>query len=105
MSAASIPSTSAAGSASAYPSDWASFKISSTTIRNTSNFKVKIEDFLKKTGPGVCQIITGENQELIPRVQTKMRKDGTFVPTSIDDMYPYLERKEYDNNKSYLTDD
>jgi len=82
-----------------------SFKISSTTIRNTSNFKVKIEDFLKKSGPGVCQIITGENQELIPRVQTKMRKDGTFVPTSIDDMYPYLERKEYDNNKSYLTDD
>ena len=82
-----------------------SFKISSTTIRNTNNFKIKIEDFLKKSGPGLCQIIMGEHQELIPRVQTKMKKDGTFVPTPMDDMYPYLERKEYDNNKSYLTND
>ena len=38
-----------------------------------------------------------ENQELIPRVQTKMRMDGTFIPTPIDDMYPYLDKKEYDN--------
>jgi acetolactate synthase-1/2/3 large subunit len=82
-----------------------SFKIPSTTIKNTSNFKAKIEKFLKKSGPGLCQITMGENQELIPRVQTKMRKDGTFVPTPIDDMYPYLERKEYNNNKSYLTND
>ena len=42
-----------------------------------------------------------DNQQLIPRVQTKMRKNGTFEPTPIDDMYPYLDRVEYKKNIFY----
>ena len=78
-----------------------SFKIPSITIKNNNNLKRKIINFLKRKGPGICQIIMEENQELIPRVQTKMRMDGTFIPTPIDDMYPYLDKKEYDNIISF----
>lgn len=78
-----------------------SFSINSITVKNSNNLKKKIESFIKRKGPGVCQIFMRDNQQLIPRVQTKMRKDGTFEPTPIDDMYPYLEREEYKNNILY----
>lgn len=81
-----------------------SFNIPSTTINNTNNLKKKIMNFLKRRGPGLCQIIMEENQELVPRVQTKMRDNGTFIPTPIDDMYPYLDKKEYENNISFKND-
>ena len=31
-------------------------------------------------------------QELIPRVQTQMNKDGSFEPSMIDNMYPFLKK-------------
>ena len=42
-----------------------------------------------------------EKQPLVPRVQTKMKKDGKFYPTPIEDMYPYLSRIEYKKNIFY----
>ena len=29
-------------------------------------------------------------QELVPRVQTQMNKDGSFEPAMLDNMYPFL---------------
>ena len=40
-------------------------------------------------------------QPLIPRLQTKMNSDGRFVPTPIDNMYPFLDEKEYISNIKY----
>ena len=34
------------------------------------------------------------NQLLIPRVQSRM-ENGKFVPTPIEDMWPYLDREEF----------
>ena len=31
-------------------------------------------------------------QELTPRVQTQMNKDGTFEPALIDNMYPFMNK-------------
>ena len=31
-------------------------------------------------------------QELVPRVQTQMNKDGTFEPAMIDNMYPFFSQ-------------
>ena len=78
-----------------------SFKINSITLKNSSNLKSKISNFLKKKGPGVCQIIMRENQALIPRIQTRMTPEGKFIPTPLDDMYPYLDRDEYKKNVFY----
>ena len=68
---------------------------------STSILGAYLSKFLKKKGPGLCQIIMSDTQILIPRVQTKISKKGKFLPTNIDDMYPYLSRKEYQNNVLY----
>ena len=42
-------------------------------------------------------------QELIPRVQTQMNKDGTFEPSMIDNMYPFLTREHlYETRKKLI---
>ena len=38
----------------------------------------------------MCEIITLPMQDLVPRVQTQMNKDGTFQPAMLDNMYPFL---------------
>ena len=47
--------------------------------------------FSKK--PTVCEIMTPPMQELVPRVQTQMNKDGTFEPAMLDNMYPFLDKE------------
>ena len=42
----------------------------------------------------LCSIYMPPNQLLIPRVQSRM-EDGKFVPTPIEDMWPYLDREEF----------
>tara|TARA_Y100001936_G_C16061921_1_gene664636 strand:- start:351 stop:2132 length:1782 start_codon:yes stop_codon:yes gene_type:complete len=40
--------------------------------------------------PTICEILMPPMQELIPRVQTQMNKDGTFEPSMLDNMYPFI---------------
>ena len=39
-------------------------------------------------------MITPKMQELVPRVQTQMNKDGTFQPAMLDNMFPFLSVKK-----------
>ena len=38
-------------------------------------------------------IMTPPMQELVPRVQTQMNKNGTFEPAMLDNMYPFLNKE------------
>ncbi len=77
------------------------FKIPSLTIHKNKNIGMLIKNVIKKKGPIICQIIMQDHQQLIPRVQTKMSKHGKFLPTPIDNLYPYLPEKEYRKNIFY----
>jgi acetolactate synthase-1/2/3 large subunit len=35
-----------------------------------------------------------DSQELIPKIIIKMRPDGTFINTPLEDLYPFLSRKQ-----------
>ena len=48
----------------------------------------------KAERPVLCEVHMPPNQLLVPRVQSRM-EDGKFVPTPIEDMWPYLEREEF----------
>ena len=72
-----------------------SFGLKSMLLNNGKKIESKIRKFLLSNKPGLCQIDMPSEQELIPRVQTKVSKKGQFLPTDLEDMYPYLDRKEY----------
>ena len=77
------------------------FGIKSSKISNSKNLNQKINNVLKYKGSYVCQIDMPDFQPLIPRLQTKMSSDGRFVATPIDNMYPFLDEKEYISNIRY----
>ncbi len=75
-----------------------SFGIKSILLNDSKKIESKMMKFLSSNKPGLCQIDMPSEQELIPRVQTKVNKQGEFLPTDMEDMYPYLDRKEYSQN-------
>ncbi len=67
-----------------------SFGFETLKIKNEKNLNEKLKIILKSKKATVCEIITPPLQELVPRVQSQINKDGTFQPAMLDNMYPFL---------------
>ena len=61
-----------------------------------------IKNILYSSKPTVCEILMPPMQELVPRVQTQMNKDGTFEPSMIDNMYPFLGKEKLNKMRKNL---
>jgi acetolactate synthase I/II/III large subunit len=59
----------------------------------------KIDILIASTGPLVCEVMTPLEQLLIPRVASKKLDDGSMVSMPYDDMFPFLDREEYESNQ------
>lgn len=70
------------------------------TARITNNMELhdKIEGVLGENGPFICEIIMPEDQQLIPRVSSLKKPDGTIVSKPLEDLYPFLPRQEFKEN-------
>lgn len=75
-------------------------------------FHIPIEDMLgadwltlstmktiEARGPSLCVVPLPKDQKLLPRVQTKV-ENGKFIPTPIDDMFPYLDRETLEKERA-----
>lgn len=68
----------------------------------------EVEDGLRTvystTGPIICEIYQDKDQAIEPRVMSRKLDDGTIVSPVIDDLFPFLDREEYENMKydSYI---
>ena len=58
------------------------------------NMKKQIIDILKYKKSALIEINMPPEQPLIPRMQNRLNKDGTFISPRLDDLYPHLS--EYD---------
>ena len=77
------------------------FGINSYKIDKTKNLKKKMKNLLNKKGSFICHIEMPEHQQLVPRLQTLIDKNKNFLPTPIDNLYPYLNEDEYKKNIFY----
>ena len=67
-----------------------SFGFKTIKLDNENNLDKNINKIIKSKHAIICEIITPPMQELVPRVQTQMNKDGSFEPAMLDNMYPFL---------------
>ena len=72
-------------------------------ISTTKELSAGLDCLKKHHGPLICEIMTPENQLLIPRVASKVMPDGTMASMPYDDMFPFLSREEYAENCVYET--
>jgi acetolactate synthase-1/2/3 large subunit len=74
------------------------FKIKAVRIQKPAELNKKISDVLKYNGPIICEVITDKDYSFIPKLSAKKLKDGTMISPSLVDMYPFLDRKEFEGN-------
>ncbi len=68
-------------------------------IDSISNLSKGIDKMFDINGPVICEALVDEKQNFEPKLSSKRLPDGTMVSPEIDDMYPFLDREEYLNNR------
>ena len=56
----------------------------------------RLTEIYSHDGPVLCEILQDREQWIEPRVMSRKLEDGTFVSPVIDDLYPFLNKKEYE---------
>jgi len=74
------------------------YGIKAVRINKPSQILNTINEVLNYEGPVVCDVIVPREQEIIPTVASRVNDDGTMSSRPLEDMYPFLDRKEYQEN-------
>jgi acetolactate synthase-1/2/3 large subunit len=66
-------------------------------VRISDNKKLDeaLDIVLGYDGPAICEIMTPSDQMIIPTMASEKKEDGTVVSKPMEDMYPFLDRKEF----------
>ena len=74
------------------------YGIKAFRINQPSEINAVINQVLDYDGPVICDVIVPREQEIIPTVASRVNDDGSMSSRPLEDMYPFLDRKEYKNN-------
>ena len=75
-----------------------SYGISARRLSNPETLRDDLRDVLELEGPVVCEVIVLADEPRVPRVASAQRPDGSIVSKPLEDMYPFLERREFLEN-------
>ena len=78
------------------------YDIKYMSINSTAELASKIDELIAYKGPMICEVFTPREQLLIPRVASKKLDSGKIISMPYDDMFPFLDRDEYETNKKMV---
>ncbi len=64
----------------------------------SSTLETDIKKVLAYDGPAICEVMCTENDMVVPTASSMKRDDGTMVSKPLEDMFPFLDRKEFLEN-------
>ncbi|MCK9597163.1 thiamine pyrophosphate-binding protein [Candidatus Pacearchaeota archaeon] len=67
-------------------------------ISNHNNINLQIKNVLEYNGPVICEVMINPKQLTMPRVQNEILEDGTIISKSMEDLFPFLDRKEFEES-------
>lgn len=67
-------------------------------ISTNGDLEEKISKVLSTDGPMLCELSISPAQGLNPKTASYKREDGTFESRPLEDMFPFLPRKELEEN-------
>ena len=68
-------------------------------ISRVAGINRAIRSVLSKEGPVLCEVVLDPTQNFSPKLSSRVLPDGRMESPPIDDMYPFLERSEYESNR------
>lgn len=67
-------------------------------LAKSSTLEKGLAKVLDHKGPVICEVMCIENDMVVPTASSKKREDGTMVSKPLEDMFPFLDRKEFLEN-------
>jgi acetolactate synthase-1/2/3 large subunit len=67
------------------------------TSKKNAELREKLPMAMAETGPVLFEVICPENQAIIPTVSALKREDGSMVSKPFEDMAPFLDRDEFED--------
>ena len=74
------------------------FGLPAVKITTNKNLKEVLKKLLAQKGPLVIEIITEDNYIFKPKLSSKQLPGGAMISPSLEDMYPFLPKKEIEQN-------
>lgn len=74
------------------------YGIKTCRIENQHNLNKEIREVLDYQGPIVCEIMFPLDGRLEPKITAKLLKDGSMVANPLEDLWPFLDREEFQQN-------
>ncbi len=68
-------------------------------IEKMDEIHEKLQVVLHSHGVFFCEVILDATQNFEPKLSSKVLPNGTIVSPAMDDMYPFLDKTEYEANK------
>jgi acetolactate synthase-1/2/3 large subunit len=71
------------------------YGVSFERIADPTSMRKQIRRVLETSGPVLCEVVTIPNEPRGPRVSAMQRADGSMVSKPLEDMWPFLDRREF----------
>ena len=71
------------------------------SIANHDELKSKLSDILKSNNRFICEVFLDLDQHFSPKLSSKKLEDGSMITSPLEDMWPFLEKEELEQNKIY----
>jgi acetolactate synthase I/II/III large subunit len=68
---------------------------------NNGDLNQKLDEVLNYDGPVLCEVMTPDDQVMIPTMASKKTKTGQMVSKPLEDMFPFLSREEFKDNMDF----
>jgi acetolactate synthase-1/2/3 large subunit len=73
------------------------YGIPASRVNSHERLRSALEETLRRPGPAVCVIETSADEITAPRVISQLQPDGTLLSSPMEDMWPFLDRSEYNS--------
>ena len=74
------------------------FGFKTKRIENPKTMEQDIKDVLNSSDAIICEVMVEKEYGFAPKLSARKLDDGTMVSPSLEDMYPFLDRKEFEEN-------
>ncbi len=76
----------------------AAYDLPTALIDGESDLRGQITQLLSQPGPLVCEVIVRPDEPRIPRLASTRNADGSMTSRPLEDLYPFLDRDELQQN-------
>lgn len=74
------------------------FAIKASRIENGKDLAKKIDEVLADDGASLCEVMAVKDYTFTPKLSAKKLPDGSMQSPTLEDMFPFLDREEFESN-------